>query len=171
MSVALAVSLKGGFGTLAGHFADRTVVTYDPRGVERSKKADDSSEYTPDRYADDLHRLISALGTGPVDLFVSSGGAMNALAHVARHPEQVRTLVAHEPPAAQVLPDRDGALAASRDVGETYQRSGSAPGPHDRGLTFTFCGHPRTQPHLGRADAGRPGGAQSALRQRLRQRT
>ena len=25
-----------GFGTLAGHFADRTVVTYDPRGVERS---------------------------------------------------------------------------------------------------------------------------------------
>ena len=29
----------GGFGTLAGHFTDRTVVTYDPRGVERSVKA------------------------------------------------------------------------------------------------------------------------------------
>jgi hypothetical protein len=26
-----------GFGTLAGHFTDRTVVTYDPRGSERSE--------------------------------------------------------------------------------------------------------------------------------------
>ena len=29
-----------GFPTLAGHFTDRTVVTYDPRGVERSTKDD-----------------------------------------------------------------------------------------------------------------------------------
>ncbi len=29
-----------GFGTLAGPFTDRTVVTYDPRGVERSEKTD-----------------------------------------------------------------------------------------------------------------------------------
>ena len=36
-----------GFGTLAGHFADRMVVTYDPRGVERSRKADGASESTP----------------------------------------------------------------------------------------------------------------------------
>src|SRR2546427_7513443 len=50
-----------GFGTLAGHFLDRTVVTYDPRGVERSKKADPASESTPDQHADDVHRLISAL--------------------------------------------------------------------------------------------------------------
>ena len=116
-----------GFGTLAGHFADRTVVTYDPRGVERSRKADDLSESTPDQHADDLHRLISELGSGPVDLFASSGGAVNALALVAHHPEQVRTLVAHEPPAAPVLPDREQALAAAEDVGETYQRSGFGP--------------------------------------------
>ena len=32
-----------GFGTLAGHFPDRTIVTYDPRGVERSTKADPTS--------------------------------------------------------------------------------------------------------------------------------
>ena len=48
----------GGFGTLAGHFTDRTVVTYDPRGVERSSKADPATESTPDQHADDLHRLI-----------------------------------------------------------------------------------------------------------------
>ena len=116
-----------GFGTLAGHFADRTVVTYDPRGVERSQRADDASESTPEEHADDLHRLISVLDAGPVDVFASSGGAVNALALVARHPEQVRTLVAHEPPAAQVLPDREQALAACRDIHQTYQRSGIGP--------------------------------------------
>jgi pimeloyl-ACP methyl ester carboxylesterase len=78
-------------------------------------------------HADDLHRLIAALNAGPVDLFASSGGAVNALALVARHPEQVRTLVAHEPPASQVLPDREAALAANADIHETYLRRGFGP--------------------------------------------
>jgi len=117
-----------GFGTLAGHFSDRTVMTYDPRGVERSEKADPASPSTPDEHADDLHRLIQALDAGPVDLFASSGGAVNALALVARHPEDVRTLVAHEPPLASILPDREGALAASRAVSDTYQSSGYGAG-------------------------------------------
>lgn len=112
-----------GFGTLAGHFTDRTVVTYDPRGTERSKRTDGALQSTPE-HADDLHRLILALNTGPVDIFASSGGAVNALALVAGHPEQVRTLVAHEPPAAQVLPDREPALAACEDIHETYLREG-----------------------------------------------
>jgi len=116
-----------GFGTLAGHFRDRTVVTYDPRGAERSTKDDPTGQSTPDEHADDLHRLISKLDAGPVDLFASSGGAVNALALVAQHPEQVRTLVAHEPPAAALLPDREAALAASRDIRETYLRSGMGP--------------------------------------------
>jgi pimeloyl-ACP methyl ester carboxylesterase len=76
-----------GFTTLAGHFRDRTVVTYDPRGVGRSERTDDAEGSTPDEHADDLHRLISALGAGPVDLFGSSGGAVNGLALAARHPE------------------------------------------------------------------------------------
>jgi pimeloyl-ACP methyl ester carboxylesterase len=116
-----------GFVTLAEHFRDRTVATYDPRGVGRSERADGANGSTPDEHADDLHRLISALGGGPVDIFASSGGAVNALALVARHPEQVRTLVAHEPPTAQVLPDREQALAATADVHETYMRDGLGP--------------------------------------------
>jgi pimeloyl-ACP methyl ester carboxylesterase len=116
-----------GFVTLSGHFADRTIVTYDPRGVERSKRTDGATESTPDEHADDLHRLISNVDAGPVDIFASSGGAVNALALVARHPEQVRTLVAHEPPAAQVLPDREQVLAACVDIHETYQRTGLGP--------------------------------------------
>jgi pimeloyl-ACP methyl ester carboxylesterase len=116
-----------GFATLAGHFADRTVVTYDPRSSGRSQRTDGALVTTPDEHADDLHRLISALGTGPVDIFASSGGAVNALALAARHPEQVRTLVAHEPPAFQALPDAQYALAACDDMKQTYQRSGYGP--------------------------------------------
>ncbi|MFL5681117.1 MAG: alpha/beta fold hydrolase [Chloroflexota bacterium] len=117
-----------GFGTLARHFADRTVVTYDPRGAERSTKADPSTESTPQQHADDIHRVIAAVGAGPVDLFATSGGAINALALVARHPEDVRTLVAHEPPLAAIIPDRDAALAAVRDIADTYQRDGMGAG-------------------------------------------
>ena len=153
-----------GFPTLAGHFTDRTVVTYDPRGVERSKKDDDTTESTPDEHADDLHRLISALDAGPVDIFASSGGAVNALALVAKHPEQVRTVVAHEPPAAQVLPDREAALAASRDVHDTYMREGMGPGmakfiaivSHKGPITADYVDRPAPEPRDVRAaDRGR----------------
>ena len=77
-----------GFTTLAGHFPDRTVVTYDPRGVGRSPRADGVSGATPDEHAEDLRRLISELDAGPADIFASSGGAVNALALVSRHPRR-----------------------------------------------------------------------------------
>jgi pimeloyl-ACP methyl ester carboxylesterase len=117
-----------GFATLSEHFRDRTVVTYDPRGVSRSTRTNGADRSTPDEHADDVHRVLADLGAGPVDLFASSGGAVNAMALVARHPEHVRTLVAHEPPAAQALPDREQALAATADVHETYMREGKGPG-------------------------------------------
>ena len=116
-----------GFVTQAGHFPDRTVVTYDPRGAGRSKRTDGASETAVEEQADDLHRLVDALGAGAVDIFASSGGAVNALAFVAKHPEQVRILVAHEPPAAQELPDREAVLAACEGIKETYLREGFGP--------------------------------------------
>jgi pimeloyl-ACP methyl ester carboxylesterase len=117
-----------GFATLAARFPDRTVVTYDPRGVDRSPKDDPATTSTPEEHADDLHRLIGAVEGGPVDLFASSGGAVNALALVGAHPGDVRTLVAHEPPLAALLPDRDAALAATVAVGEAYQLHGFGAG-------------------------------------------
>ncbi len=116
-----------GFGTLASHFADRTIITYDPRGAERSTKDDPSTESNPDQHADDLHRIIQEVG-GPVDLFASSGGAVNALALVAKHPEDVRTLVAHEPPLASVLADSENAKAAVRAISDSYQAGGFGAG-------------------------------------------
>ncbi|WP_026932128.1 alpha/beta fold hydrolase [Glycomyces tenuis] len=143
-----------GFATLAGHFTDRTVVTYDPRGSERSKRTDDAEQTEVEEHADDLHRLIAAIGTGPVDLFGSSGGAVNALALVARHPEQVRTVVAHEPPAPQDLPDREAVLAACEDLRRTYLDSGFGPAmakfivlvSHDGPITEEFAKQPAPDP-------------------------
>ncbi len=140
-----------GFGTLASHFTDRTVVTYDPRGVERSRKDDPASRSTPEQHADDLHRIIDELGTGPVDLFASSGGAVNALAFAAAHPEQIRTLVAHEPPLAAILPDREGALAACRAVGDAYQQEGFGAG------MARFIGVVSHQGPFDPVEAGQPG--------------
>lgn len=116
-----------GFTTLAGHFTDRTVVTYDPRQSERSELTTDTDP-TPEIHADDIHRVIqAAVGTGPVDVLASSGGAVNMLAFVAAHPDMVRTLVAHEPPLASALPDREAASAAIHDVRATYERDGLGP--------------------------------------------
>jgi pimeloyl-ACP methyl ester carboxylesterase len=116
-----------GFGTLASYFTDRPVVTYDPRPVGRSTGAPEDRPLTPEDHAEDLHRVIEALGVGPVDLFGSSGGAVNSLALVARHPDQVATLVAHEPPLASVLPDREPLLSACADIHDTYESAGMGP--------------------------------------------
>jgi len=146
----------GGFGTLAAHFPDRTVVTYDPRGVERSPKADPASLSTPEQHADDLHRIIAGLAAGSVDLFASSGGAINALALVARHPEQVRTLIAHEPPLASVLPDRAGAMALTQAISDTYRSRGFGAGmahfiiavSHKGPITPEFAAQPAPDPAM-----------------------
>ncbi|MFG1623855.1 alpha/beta fold hydrolase [Kribbella sp. NPDC049227] len=117
-----------GFPTLASHFTDRTVVTYDPRGVERSVRSDGAGELTPDDHAADLIALIESLDVGPVDMFASSGGAVNSLALAAKRPDLLHTLVAHEPPLAGVVPDSEAALAACDDIYQTYQRDGMGAG-------------------------------------------
>jgi pimeloyl-ACP methyl ester carboxylesterase len=114
-----------GFGTLAGHFTDRPVVTYDPRGSGRNPT--DTTPMTPEQHAEDLHRVIQALGTGPVDLFATSGGAVNALRLAETHPDDVRRLVAHEPPTVALVPDRERVLAAVEDIVSTYRKSGHGP--------------------------------------------
>jgi pimeloyl-ACP methyl ester carboxylesterase len=87
-----------GFDALASYFPDRTVVTYDPRGLGRSARRDGRVDHSPSVQAVDVHAVIEALGARPVEMFASSGGAVTALALVAAYPADVVTLVAHEPP-------------------------------------------------------------------------
>ena len=117
-----------GFTTLASHFPDRTVVTYDPRGLGRSTRSDGRVENSPTVQASDLHALIESLGAGPVEMFASSGGAVTALALVAAHPDDVLTLVAHEPPLIPVLPDAQAAERARAAVRDAYEAGGSNAG-------------------------------------------
>ncbi len=114
-----------GFGTLASLFPDRTVVTYDPRGLGRSVRKDGRTDHAPDVQADDIHEVIDALGVGPVDMFASSGGAVTALALVAAFPRDLITLVAHEPPIIPVLPDAAAAERAGATMREVYEAKGS----------------------------------------------
>ena len=113
-----------GFKTLASFFPDRTVVRYDPRGLGRSVRKDGRVDNVPAVQAGDLHTIIQELGAGPVDMFASSGGAVTALALVAGHPDDVATLVAHEPPMYTVLPDADAAKQARADVVGAYEAGG-----------------------------------------------
>jgi pimeloyl-ACP methyl ester carboxylesterase len=113
-----------GFGALVSQFPDRTVVTYDPRGLDRSTRKDGRVDNTPTDQAADLHALIQELGCGPVDMFGSSGGAVTALALVAAHPDDVATLVAHEPPLIPVLPDAAAAQRAFAGVRDAYEAKG-----------------------------------------------
>jgi pimeloyl-ACP methyl ester carboxylesterase len=117
-----------GFGTLASHFPDRTVVTYDPRGLGRSTRRDGRDDHSPTVQANDVHTVIEALGAGPVEMFASSGGAVTALALVAAYPDDVVTLVAHEPPLIPVLPDADAAERARAGVHDAYEANGSGAG-------------------------------------------
>ena len=113
-----------GFATLASHFPDRTVVTYDPRGLGRSTRSDGRVDNAPTVQAEDVHAVIEALGAGPVELFASSGGAVTALALVAAHPGDLTTLVAHEPPLISVLPDAAAAERAQAAVRDVYEAKG-----------------------------------------------
>ncbi|NEW39909.1 alpha/beta hydrolase [Nocardia cyriacigeorgica] len=117
-----------GFVALASHFPDRTVVAYDPRGLGRSTRNDGRVDNSPLVQAEDVHALIEALGAGPVELFGSSGGAITALALVVTHPQDVSTLVAHEPPLITVLPDAEAAGRAQAWTRDAYVAKGFGAG-------------------------------------------
>ena len=116
-----------GFTALRAQFPDRTVITYDPRGLGRSTRSDGSTENRPEIQAADVHAVIEAVG-GPVDLFASSGGAVTALELVATYPDDVVTLVAHEPPIIDVLPDAEAARRARDGFIEAYLANGHGAG-------------------------------------------
>ena len=118
-----------GFTMLAEALAGRfTVVSYDRRGFGRSpleRPPDDAKRLTED--ADDAWHLLGALGEGRGLVMGSSSGAIVGLDLVARHPEAVELLVAHEPPLVTLLPDAGEQLAFFDSVYATWRRDGLGP--------------------------------------------
>jgi pimeloyl-ACP methyl ester carboxylesterase len=113
--------------------ADHTVLTTDPRGVERSPVDDPDQDSTPELRADDLARLIAHLDSGPAAALGSSGGAVSVLALAQSRPELVRTVIAHEPPLIELLDDRDERHARTEDMIATFL-SGDRLGAHRKFL-------------------------------------
>jgi pimeloyl-ACP methyl ester carboxylesterase len=113
-----------GFAALAARFPERTVATYDPRGLGRSTRKDGRTDHTPQTQADDVHAVIEALGAGAVEMFASSGGAITAIAVVERYPADVTTLVAHEPPLITLTPDGPAAVRARATLRDVYEKRG-----------------------------------------------
>jgi pimeloyl-ACP methyl ester carboxylesterase len=117
-----------GFERVASLLAsDYSVITYDPRGLSRSSVHDPEQDISVTVQADDAHRLLEAVTSEPAYVFGSSGGAITGLALVARYPAQIRTLIAHEPPVIELLPDRDVVVAQNQEVYRTYLRQGAGP--------------------------------------------
>lgn len=117
---------SGPFGPLADLLAeDHTVVTYDPHGLGASTIEDPSRDVTPEIEADDLAYLVDAVGGERADVFGSSGGAIAALVFAARHPDKAGTVVAHEPPLAELLVDARHVRTAVDDVEDAYRAYGS----------------------------------------------
>jgi pimeloyl-ACP methyl ester carboxylesterase len=105
------------FAPLAGLLAsDHTVLTTDPRGINRSPVDDPDQDSTPQMRAHDLSRLLAHLDAGPAAVLGSSGGAVTVLALAQTHPEQVHNAIAHEPPLIELLPDRAERHAGNEDV-------------------------------------------------------
>lgn len=104
--------------------ADHTVVTTDPRGISGSTLTDPDQDSTPDLRADDVSAILDDLGAERADVFGSSGGAVTGLALVARHPSRVDTLVAHEPPVLELLPEAAQQRAVTEEIVATFHSDG-----------------------------------------------
>jgi pimeloyl-ACP methyl ester carboxylesterase len=112
-------------GQLAPHY---TVVTYDPRGLSRSKlESPLDEERIVELFADDVHRLLAAVGKEKADVFASSGGAVIALELAARHSKQLNTVVSHEPPSPMLQPDPARVRAVMEEITATYSSAGIGP--------------------------------------------
>jgi pimeloyl-ACP methyl ester carboxylesterase len=94
-----------------------TVLTYDRRGLSRSALDDPDEIMTIPTHGDDASHLLAEVVGEAAFVFGASLGALVALDLAARHPEQVRALVAHEPPLPRLLSD------AERVEAERVQRA------------------------------------------------
>lgn len=116
------------FGPLADSLAaHRTVITYDRRGFSRSPVFDavaDDRRVLVD--AQDAVALLDHVSDEPADVFGTCSGGIVALALLQTRPNRLRTLVAHEPPLASILPDAARWLSFYESLYVTYRESGVA---------------------------------------------
>ncbi|MDV9175019.1 alpha/beta hydrolase [Streptomyces sp. W16] len=100
------------------------VISYDRRGNSRST----GRSATPMDLAvqaADARALVDGLADGRALVFGNSGGAIIGLVLAALHPEVMTGLIAHEPPAVNVLPDGDPARSFFAELAALYAQGGA----------------------------------------------
>ncbi|MDX3457010.1 alpha/beta hydrolase [Streptomyces sp. ME02-8801-2C] len=114
----------GYYSGIAEGLADAfTVITYDRRGNSRSTGG--GALMALSRQAADARALVADLAEGRALVFGNSGGAIIGLTLAARHPECLAGLIAHEPPAVNVLPEGDPARGFFADLAARYEAGGA----------------------------------------------
>ena len=120
------------FGPLARELITQyQVVTYDRRGFSRSHldgPQDDEHRLATD--TDDVRRLIEHLTDQPALVFGNSSGALVALEVLIQYPEEVQTVVAHEPPVVSLLPDAAKWWAFFDRIYDSYRKHGISKAMH-----------------------------------------
>ncbi len=117
----------GYFGICLDRTTARPVLHGDhlrPRGFGRSTIDDPDQDGQPDLVAEDMRRVLEAVGKVPAHVFGSSGGAVTGLALVTRYPDLVGTLIAHEAPLALLLPEAKEASSGMHEIYDTYRHLG-----------------------------------------------
>ncbi len=115
----------GMFTDLAGRLADRyTVVSYDQRGHSRSKLDGEPEDISVALHADDAAAILASVGDDPAYVYGNSGGGTIGLDLATRRPDLVRTVVAHEAPLFELLPDASRWRAQLDGISETYRTEG-----------------------------------------------
>lgn len=118
----------GGYAPLVPFLEDSyTVVRYDPRGISRSRLDGPAEDVAVEVHADDAQRLLQATSDEPAFVLGNSGGAVIGLALAERHPARVQTLVAHEPPLTELLPEGSPARQANQEIYDTFLQEGVGP--------------------------------------------
>ncbi|WP_431710476.1 alpha/beta fold hydrolase [Glutamicibacter uratoxydans] len=95
------IVLLGGF--TAGHFVfdfvrehlqEYRLITWEPRGLGLSQAAEgDTSGYSTDVWADDLSRLLAAIGVKKAHLWADGFGGFIAMKLAAQHPDLVQSVI------------------------------------------------------------------------------
>lgn len=108
-------------GLLAAHY---TVVAYDRRGYVRSPLDGAAGDLLMAEQSDDARCVLDEVGADSAFVLGSSAGAVIALDFLVRHPDRVRGVVAHEPPALSLLPDGAELSGFVEGLGAVARESG-----------------------------------------------
>ncbi|MGW3494390.1 alpha/beta fold hydrolase [Streptomyces sp. NPDC001020] len=116
-----------GLDAMTEHLTDHfTVVTYDPLGLAHGRLGLPVGKQRVEAWSEGARRVLDEVLPDGESAYVfgASSGGIAALDLLARHPERLRHVVAHEPPVVEVLPDAARQRAMFTDVYDTYRKAG-----------------------------------------------